>query len=97
MQNYNYQLMSDITHAIKEIIAHILNGKLQVDDIDNDTPLFLNGLGMDSIDLLQLIPSIEKKFGITVGVKNQQALRTVNYLAEFVYSKITNHETVQMS
>ncbi len=81
----DYKKIRDITESIKEIISDILNEKLKPDDIDNDTPLFLNGLGLDSIDLLQLIPKIEKKFSVKIPSKNYHVLKTVNYLSEYIF------------
>lgn len=86
--NNNYEMIKNITITIKSIIIQILNNKLEYSDIDNDTPLFLSGLGLDSIDLLQLIPQIEKQFGIKIGVKNHNVLKTVNYLAEYIFEKL---------
>jgi acyl carrier protein len=84
----DYKKIRDITESIKEIISDILNEKLKPDDIDNDTPLFLNGLGLDSIDLLQLIPKIEKKFSVKISSKNYHVLKTVNYLSEYIFQTI---------
>lgn len=85
-------LVSEITAEVKLIIADILNNRLEPIDIDNDTPLFLNGIGLDSIDLLQLIPRIEKQFDIKIGVSNYNALKTVNYLVQYILDEIVKKE-----
>jgi acyl carrier protein len=60
------------------------------DQIDNDRPLFgPGGLGLDSIDALELVVSMEKTFG--VGVPNSEvaakALRSVNTIHDYILEK----------
>ena len=60
------------------------------EEIANDLPLFgPEGLGLDSIDALQLVVSMEKTFG--VGVPNSEvagkALRTVNTIHDYILEK----------
>jgi acyl carrier protein len=57
------------------------------DEIDDDLPLFgPDGLGLDSIDALELVVSLEKKFGVTVPNSQvaRQALATVNSIHDYV-------------
>ena len=50
---------------LKEQIIDVLNlEEMTPDDIDADAPLFGDGLGLDSIDALELIVLMEKKYGI---------------------------------
>jgi len=82
----------DLKPRVKELIVRQL--KLDVDpaSIKDDTPLFGDadgGLGLDSIDALELVLGVEKEFGIKVqdeevGVK---AFASVNALCEFIKSK----------
>ncbi len=79
---------------LKDRIRRILIEKLRLEnvkpeDIGDDTPLFGEGLGLDSIDALELVVAIEKEFGVKitdeeVGVK---AFQNVNSLAEFLSDK----------
>jgi acyl carrier protein len=51
-------------------------------DIDTDAPLFGEGLGLDSIDALQLVVAMEKQYGVVVpdaatGTKVFQSVRTM--------------------
>ena len=55
-------------------------------DIETDAPLFGDGLGLDSIDALQLVVGMENTFGVvvpdaTVGTKVFQSVRT---MADFI-------------
>lgn len=62
-----------------------LRGKT-VDDIDDGSPLFGEGLGLDSLDALQLAMAIEERFGVVVpeGEVGKQAFASVNAIAELI-------------
>lgn len=69
-----------------EIIEQLNLEDVKKEDIDNDAPLFGDGLGLDSIDALELIVLLEKNYGIKVanpqdGKKIFQSVRT---MAEFI-------------
>ena len=69
-----------------EIIEQLNLEDLTKESIDTDAPLFGEGLGLDSIDALELIVLLEKNYGIKVanpadGKKIFQSIRT---MAEFV-------------
>lgn len=57
--------MDELIQELKEQIIDVLNlEEMTPDDIDADAPLFGDGLGLDSIDALELIVLLEKKYGI---------------------------------
>ena len=57
--------MEDLVLNLKKEIIEVLNlEEMKPEDIDNDAPLFGDGLGLDSIDALELIVMIEKNYGI---------------------------------
>ena len=57
--------MEELILELKKEIIEVLNLEdMKPEDIDNDAPLFGEGLGLDSIDALELIVMIEKKYGI---------------------------------
>lgn len=69
-----------------EIIEQLNLEDIKKEDIDNDAPLFGDGLGLDSIDALELIVLLEKNYGIKVanpqdGKKIFQSIRT---MAEYI-------------
>lgn len=81
--------MSDanLRDAIKEMMVENLMLKVSKEEIGDDLPLFgPDGLGLDSIDALELVVSLEKKFGVSVPNSEtaRQALATVNTIAEYV-------------
>jgi acyl carrier protein len=77
----------DLRSCIKEMLVKNLMLSVTAEEIDDDLPLFgPNGLGLDSIDALELVVSMEKTFG--VGVPNSdvagRALRTVNTIHDYI-------------
>jgi acyl carrier protein len=79
--------MEELTTRLKqEIVAQLNLDHVKAEDIGNDDPLFGDGLGLDSIDALELIVLVNEKHGITIpnpeeGVKIFQSVRTI---AEFI-------------
>ncbi|SRR6266404_8827528 len=77
----------DLRSRIKEMLVKNLMLQVTAEQITDDLPLFgPNGLGLDSIDALELAVSMEKTFG--VGVPNSEvagrALRTVNTIHDYI-------------
>ena len=70
----------------KEIIEQLNLEEIEPDDIDPATPLFDDGLGLDSIDALELIVLLEKEYGqkIEDPKKGKEILYSVNTIAEFI-------------
>ncbi|MBL0342711.1 MAG: acyl carrier protein [Bacteroidetes bacterium] len=79
--------MDELIEQLKVDIIEQLNlADLNKDDIQADTPLFGTGLGLDSIDSLELSVLLERKYGVKItnsqeGKKVFQSLRT---MAEFI-------------
>ncbi len=56
-------------------------------DIDADAPLFRDGLGLDSIDALELAVVLDKKYGIKIkssDQRNKDIFSSLNALADFI-------------
>ncbi|PJC85791.1 acyl carrier protein [Vibrio sp. HA2012] len=83
--------MEALHNEIKELIIDALNLEdIQVDDIDTDAPLFGDGLGLDSIDALELGLAIKKKYGIVIDSddsKTREHFASVASLAAYVSSQ----------
>lgn len=80
----------ELRQRIKEMLVKNLMLQVTADEIGDDTPLFgPDGLGLDSIDALELVVSMEKTFG--VGVPNSEvaakALRSVNTIHDYILEK----------
>ena len=74
----------------KEIIEALNLEEMSPDDIDTDAPLFIEGLGLDSIDALELNVLLEKKYGIKIitAEEGKKVLHSVRSMAEH----ILNHQ-----
>ncbi|WP_432261405.1 phosphopantetheine-binding protein [Cupriavidus sp. TMH.W2] len=60
--------MKALEQEIKELIVSSLSLEdVAPDDIDTDAPLFVEGLGLDSIDALELGLALQKRFGISMS------------------------------
>lgn len=79
--------MEELVLELKKQIIEVLNLEdVQPEDIDNDAPLFGSGLGLDSIDALELIVMMEKNYGIKIKDPSagKEIFKSINSMAEFV-------------
>jgi acyl carrier protein len=79
--------MDELIHNLKEQIIDQLNLEdMSPADIDADDPLFGDGLGLDSIDALELIVLLEKHYGIKIEdpKEGQKIFLSVRSIAEFI-------------
>jgi len=78
-----------LIEELKALIIEILSLEdLSPADIDAKAPLFGDGLGLDSIDALEIGMALSKTYGITVDVQSdkiKEHFASVQSLAEFVY------------
>ncbi|HHT52150.1 MAG: phosphopantetheine-binding protein [Bacteroidales bacterium] len=84
--------MKDLILELKEEIIEVLNFEgMTPEDIDENAPLFGDGLGLDSIDALELIVLMEKKYGIKLADPNQgrEIFASIATMAAY----ITEHRT----
>jgi acyl carrier protein len=80
--------MTETEQALKELIIEALNLEdLSPDDIDTEAPLFGDGLGLDSIDALELGVAVRRKYGVNLDVDSEEIrdhFASVASLARFV-------------
>ncbi|MDR3427255.1 MULTISPECIES: phosphopantetheine-binding protein [Silvimonas] len=80
--------MDPLVAEIKTLIIDSLNlEEITPDDIDADAPLFVDGLGLDSIDALELGVTLQKRYGLSFAADSEETRRhfaSVSALAAFV-------------
>ena len=76
----------ELKDEIKQAIVRSLRLPMEPSAIENDVTLFGEGLGLDSIDVLELVLEIERTFGtsITDEQTGNRVLRSVDSIAEFI-------------
>ncbi len=79
--------MEDLKIELKEKIIENLNLEdLTVEDIQDNDTLFGDGLGLDSIDALELIVILDKDYGIKISdpKKGKTIFESINSMAKFI-------------
>jgi acyl carrier protein len=78
--------------SLEDQLKHLIVDALALEDVEaseikTDEPLFVDGLGLDSIDALELALAIQEKFGVATSPddeRNREIFYSVKTLAEFV-------------
>ena len=79
--------MEELTEKLKKEIIEVLNLEdVKPEDIDVDAPLFGDGLGLDSIDALELIVLLEKNYGIKIEdpKEGRKIFTSVRTMADYI-------------
>jgi acyl carrier protein len=77
----------EIIHRIKKIFIERLRLPLKEEEINEDAPLFGLGLGLDSVDALEIVVGLEQEFGISIGDEDMQVLRSINTIVDYILEK----------
>ena len=84
---FKFEKMEDLKQNLKEQIIERLNLEdVNIADISNDMPLFGGGLGLDSIDALELIVLMENDYGIELAnpEEGKEIFSTINSMADYI-------------
>lgn len=89
--------MEALEREIKELIVSALALEdIRPDDIDTEAALFVDGLGLDSIDALELGLALQKRYGVVLSADskdNRRHFASVRALAQFVASQRSSAAT----
>ena len=82
-----------LENEIKTLIIESLELEdITVDDIKDDEPLFISGLGLDSSDALELGMALKKKYNVDLSdnkEENKKYFYSVKTIADFIRSKVS--------
>ncbi len=85
--------MDGLKQELKQFLIDTLNIEdITVDDIKDDEPIFTEGLGLDSIDALELGVALKKKYGVKFSTENEDNrsyFASVNALTDFIAKERT--------
>jgi acyl carrier protein len=79
--------------TLRALLAENVMLKTDPASIGEDTPLFgAEGIGLDSLDALQIIIAVEKKYGITIGDARtaRDALQSLGVLRDWITSRLAS-------
>ena len=80
--------MESLEQELKDLIIEVLDLEdITIDDINSEEPLFVDGLGLDSIDALELGVALQKRYGVKIeaeGEQTRELFASVKNLATFV-------------
>ena len=79
----------EMLDRVRRLLIEKLQVPLEGDEIDPDTPLFGGGLGLDSIDAVDLLIHLSTDFGIDIASdqEGRAALRTVNSIIDLAQTR----------
>lgn len=83
---------ADLTAEVAGLIAEALNLDVAPGDIDPDKPLYGEGLGLDSIDILEIALVVSKRYGVQLRADSAENVRIFGSLRQLV-DYITAHRT----
>ncbi len=79
--------MENLIEQLKKQIIEVLNLEdLTAQDIDAEAPLFGEGLGLDSIDALELIVLMEREYGIKLSnpAEGKEIFKSIASIADYI-------------
>lgn len=85
--------MIERKEQIKELIIERLNLQISIEEIKDDSPLFSsseeNGVGLDSVDALEIAVGIMNEFDVEISDEDMHIFESVNSIDEFIAAQVS--------
>ncbi len=84
--------VGSLENEVAQLIVETLNLEISASEIEPETPLFGNGLGLDSIDTLELALAISKQYGLQLrsdDTRNKQIFSSLRALSQYLETNRT--------
>ena len=78
-----------ITLKLKEVLIECLTLDKHPSDISDDCLLFGVGLGLDSVDALEIVVALEREFNLRIEDKNMKEIRSINSIVDLIQAHTT--------
>jgi acyl carrier protein len=81
---------TDLQNEVAQLMVECLNLEIPADQISPEAPLYGEGLGLDSIDILEVSLVLSKRYGLQLrSEENQQIFGSLNSLCSYIASHRT--------
>jgi len=83
---------AELQREVAELLIECLNLEVTVDEISLDAPLYGEGLGMDSIDVLEVALTVSKRYGVQLRADsedNQHIFSSLRSLSDYIAAQRT--------
>lgn len=79
----------ELVSRVKSMIVRAVKLKILPETIENNKPLFAGGIGLDSIDALELVIALEKEFGVRIpdSAVGKKVLVSVDTIVSYIKEK----------
>jgi acyl carrier protein len=78
------ELQTDLEREVASLFVKLLNLGLSPTEIDPLAPLFGEGLGLDSIDMLEIALAVSKRYGVELRSEDKQAISSLRALVSHI-------------
>lgn len=87
----------ELTDRVKKVLIERLMLQYKPEEISEDSPLFGLGLGLDSVDALEIVVGVEQEFGVSITDDDMQAFRSINTIVDFIIAKQSTNQVEGVS
>ena len=81
--DYKQQVIAD---ELRDTMVEVLRLPIKPEEINYDTPLVGEGLGLDSVDILELVITIEQEYGIELTIEQKEYFASLDTLSSYILS-----------